>query len=106
MPEWKAIVGEKVFSHESGIHADGVLKYPGNYEGYDPAEVGLSRHMVIGKHSGRHGLQDRLRELNIDLDPCETDAFLARVRNIAQGKKRPLSDNDLVRLYDADRKVA
>jgi len=106
VPEWKAIVGEKVFSHESGIHTDGVLKYPGNYEGYDPAEVGLSRHMVIGKHSGRHGLQDRLRELDIDLEPCETDAFLARVRNIAQGKKRPLSDNDLVRLYDADRKVA
>ena len=106
VPEWKAIVGEKVFSHESGIHTDGVLKYPGNYEGYDPAEVGLSRHMVIGKHSGRHGLQDRLRELDIDLEPCETDAFLARVRNIAQGEKRPLSDNDLVRLYDADRKVA
>ena len=106
VPEWKAIVGEKVFSHESGLHADGVLKYPGNYEGYDPAEVGLSRHMVIGKHSGRHGLQDRLRELDIDLEPCETDAFLARVRNIAQGKKRPLSDNDLVRLYDTDRNVA
>ena len=86
VPEWKAIVGEKVFSHESGLHADGVLKYPGNYEGYDPAEVGLSRHMVIGKHSGRHGLQDRLRELDLDLEPCETDAFLARVRNIAQGK--------------------
>ncbi len=106
VPEWKAIVGEKVFSHESGLHADGVLKYPGNYEGYDPAEVGLNRHMVIGKHSGRHGLQDRLRCLDIDLDPLEADDFLARVRNIAQRKKRPLSDKDLVRLYDADRKVA
>src|SRR5210317_1844204 len=106
VPEWKAIVGEKVFSHESGLHADGVLKYPGNYEGYDPAEVGLSRHMVIGKHSGRHGLQDRLSGLGIDLDRLEADSFLARVRHIAQRRKRPLSDNDLVRLYDADRKVA
>lgn len=106
VPEWKAIVGEKVFSHESGLHADGVLKYPGNYEGYDPAEVGLSRHMVIGKHSGRHGLQDRLRGLGIDLDLLEADSFLARVRNIAQRRKRPLSDHDLLRLYDADRKVA
>ena len=106
VPEWKAIVGEKVFSHESGLHADGVLKYPGNYEGYDPAEVGLSRHMVIGKHSGRHGLQDRLRGLGIDLDLLEADSFLARVRNIAQRRKRPLSDNDLLRLYDADRMVA
>ena len=106
VPEWKAIVGEKVFSHESGLHADGVLKYPGNYEGYDPAEVGLSRHMVSGKHSGRHGLQDRLRGLGIDLDLLEADSFLARVRNIAQRRKRPLSDHDLLRLYDADRKVA
>lgn len=106
VPEWKAIVGEKVFSHESGLHADGVLKYPGNYEGYDPAEVGLSRHMVIGKHSGRHGLQDRLSGLGIELDLLEADSFLARVRNIAQRRKRPLSDHDLLRLYDADRKVA
>lgn len=106
VPEWKAIVGEKVFSHESGLHADGVLKYPGNYEGYDPAEVGLSRHMVIGKHSGRHGLQDRLRGLGIDLDLLEADSFLARVRNVSQRRKRPLSDNDLLQLYDADRKVA
>jgi homocitrate synthase NifV len=62
--------------------------------------------MVIGKHTGRHGLQDRLRCLDIDLDPLEADDFLARVRDIAQRRKRPLSDKDLVRLYDADRKVA
>lgn len=106
VPEWKAVVGEKVFSHESGLHADGVIKYPGNYEGFDPAEVGLSRHMVIGKHSGRHGLQDRLRSLGIHLELLEADTFLAKVRNIAQLKKCPLSDKDLVRLYDADREVA
>jgi len=106
VPEWKAVVGEKVFSHESGLHADGVIKYPGNYEGFDPAEVGLSRHMVIGKHSGRHGLQDRLRSLGIHLELLEADNFLAKVRNIAQLKKCPLSDKDLVRLYAADQQVA
>ena len=106
VPEWKAVVGEKVFSHESGLHADGVIKYPGNYEGFDPAEVGLSRHMVIGKHSGRHGLQDRLRSLGIHLELLEADNFLAKVRSIAQLKKCPLSDKDLVRLYDADQQVA
>lgn len=106
VPEWKAVVGEKVFSHESGLHADGVLKYPGNYEGFNPAEVGLSRHMVIGKHSGRHGLQERLRSLGIYLDLLEADTFLAKVRNIAQVKKCPLSDKDLIRIYDGDRKVA
>lgn len=106
VPEWKAIVGEKVFSHESGLHSDGVLKYPGNYEGYDPAEVGLNRHIVIGKHSGRHGLQNRLMGLGVDLDPLAAESFLAKVRHLAQGKKSPLSDEDLLRLYHADRSVA
>lgn len=106
VPEWKAIVGEKVFSHESGLHADGVLKNPQNYEGFDPAEVGLKRHMVIGKHSGRHGLQARLKSLGIVLDPKEAEVLLARVRRIAQEGKRLLSDNDLLRIYTAEMDVA
>jgi len=106
VPEWKAIVGEEVFSHESGLHADGVLKCPGNYEGYDPAEVGLNRHLVIGKHSGRHGLQDRLKSLGIVLDSVEAESFLVQVRRIAQEAKRPLSDKELVQLYQADMEVA
>src|SRR6266581_1227527 len=65
VPEWKAVVGERVFSHESGLHADGVLKNPRNYEGFDPAEVGLSRFIVVGKHSGSHGLAYRLAALGI-----------------------------------------
>ena len=42
LPVWKPVVGERVFAHESGLHADGVIKDPHNYEGFDPAEVGLS----------------------------------------------------------------
>lgn len=106
VPEWKAIVGEKVFSHESGLHADGVLKYPGNYEGYDPAEVGLVRYMVIGKHSGRHALQSRLNRLGIKLDPFEAESLVTRVRNAAQVNKRSLTDRDLLRIYYSDRIVA
>ena len=106
VPEWKAVVGEKVFSHESGLHADGVIKYPGNYEGYDPAEVGLVRHMVVGKHSGSRGLQDRFGRLGINLDPAETARLLEQVPRMAQVSKRALSDLDLVRLYDDGRKVA
>ena len=106
VPEWKAVVGEKVFSHESGLHADGVIKYPGNYEGYDPAEVGLNRHMVIGKHSGSHGLQDRLGRLGIHLDDRAADLLLEQVRQMAQNNKRSLSDLDLMRLCRAGLKVA
>jgi homocitrate synthase NifV len=106
VPEWKAVVGEKVFSHESGLHADGVLKFAGNYEGYDPAEVGLSRHMVIGKHSGSHGLHARLGQLGLELGRRELDALLEQVRCAAQRCKRPLSDIELLSLYHDRQKVA
>ena len=99
VPDWKAVVGEKVFSHESGLHTDGVLKFPGNYEGYDAAEVGLTRQMVIGKHSGRHGLQERLASLGIELRRRDLESFLEKVRREAQTQKRPLTDPDLLHLY-------
>jgi homocitrate synthase NifV len=98
VPEWKAVVGEKVFSHESGLHADGVIKFPGNYEGYDPAEVGLSRHLVIGKHSGSHSLRQRLQLLKIDLQAVDIDALLNKVRSFSQVRKRALSDRELRQL--------
>ncbi len=106
VPEWKAVVGEKVFSHESGLHADGVLKFPGNYEGYDPAEVGLERHLVIGKHSGTHGLLERLARLGINPGRNELAVMLDQVRSLAQRIKRPLSDAELVNLAQCGLKVA
>ncbi len=106
VPEWKAVVGEKVFSHESGLHADGVLKFPGNYEGFDPAEVGLARHLVVGKHSGRHGLNARLGLLGLKLGRRELDRFLQEVRDKAQHNKRALSDGELVELFQERREVA
>lgn len=98
VPEWKAVVGEKVFSHESGLHADGVLKYPQNYEGFDPSEVGLTRHMVLGKHSGGHGLQSRLQQLGIHLDNEKVNVLLQQVRAISQKNKRCLADDELLSL--------
>ena len=106
VPEWKAVVGEKVFSHESGLHADGVIKFPGNYEGFDPAEVGLQRHMVVGKHSGGHGLEASLERLGIKMAANELSSFLEQVRSLAQQRKTALNDLDLLRLYGARRQVA
>ena len=106
VPEWKAVVGEKVFSHESGLHADGVLKDPSNYEGFDPAEVGLARHLVLGKHSGRHGLTHRLRLLGIRLDRLEANDLMDRVRSISQRNKRPLTDGELLTLCRSRLEVA
>jgi len=95
VPAWKAVVGERVFAVESGLHADGVLKHPGNYEGFDPAEVGLDRLIVLGKHSGGHGLRHRLATLDIALPEGEEQRVLKMVRRRSQELKRPLSDGDL-----------
>jgi homocitrate synthase NifV len=99
VPAWKAVVGERVFAHESGIHADGVIKNPKNYEGFDPSEVGLRRYLVVGKHSGTSGLIKRYQSLGITLAKEEAEHLLHRVRAMAERLKRPLSDSDLHTLY-------
>lgn len=103
VPPWKAVVGERVFSHESGLHADGVLKDARNYEGFDPAEVGLRRHIVVGKHSGTSGLVERYRQLGIELSRQEAGGLMDEVRNLAQRLKRPLSDGELRALHASGR---
>ncbi|WP_243373465.1 homocitrate synthase [Geotalea sp. SG265] len=99
VPPWKAVVGERVFSHESGLHADGVIKDPHNYEGFDPQDVGLRRHLVVGKHSGASGIMERYRSMGIHLSREEARKLLVMVRSAAQQNKKPLSDTDLSRLY-------
>jgi homocitrate synthase NifV len=99
VPPWKAVVGERVFAHESGIHADGVIKNPKTYEGFDPAEVGLRRYLVVGKHSGTSGLIERYKSLGIILEKEDANRLLRRVRVISGRLKRPLSDHDLHALY-------
>ena len=64
IPPSKPIVGSHVFTHESGIHVDGILKNPANYEFINPEEVGQSRRLVIGKHSGTKSLVYKLEQLN------------------------------------------
>jgi homocitrate synthase NifV len=98
IPSWKPVVGERVFSHESGLHTDGVLKDPRNYEGFDPAEVGLTRHLVVGKHSGTSGLVDRYREMGVTVSRKEAASLMDHVRGIAQRLKRPLDDSELRKL--------
>ena len=99
VPAWKAVVGERVFSHESGLHADGVLKNPNNYECFDPAEVGLTRRIVVGKHSGTSGVVERYREMGITVSRKEAVCLMEQVRAIAQRIKRPLNERELRKLH-------
>ena len=99
IPVWKAIVGTNVFAHESGIHADGVLKNPINYEVFEPGEVGLTRQIVVGKHSGSHTILHKFKEFEIDLTDKEATDILAMTRLMSVDLKRPLFDKELMYIY-------
>ncbi|MGL5151957.1 MAG: homocitrate synthase [Clostridium sp.] len=99
LPAWKAIVGDNMFAHESGIHADGAIKNPKNYEAFAPDLVGLERQIVIGKHSGKAGIVNKFKEYNIVLDEKESAAILEMVRSTSVRLKRSLFDKELVQLY-------
>lgn len=84
----KAIVGRNAFSHESGIHQDGVLKKRQTYEIIDPKRVGLSgSQIILGKLSGRHAFGERVEKLGYRLDKEEIDRAFERFKKIADQKK-------------------
>ncbi len=99
LPVWKAIVGTNMFRHESGIHADGALKDPKNYEAFDPSEVGLERQIVIGKHSGKAAIINKFREYEIELSNEDAESMLELVRQTSVRIKRNLFDKELVEIY-------
>lgn len=95
----KSIVGEAVFTHESGLHVDGLLKDPTTYENFDPAQVGRDRRLVLGKHSGSHGVKHAYAQLGISLHEEEAPQMLALIRQFASATKRNPKAEDLMRLY-------
>jgi 2-isopropylmalate synthase len=85
----KAIVGRNAFAHESGIHQDGVLKERTTYEIMDATTVGLEANsIVLGKHSGRHALQQALSELGLDVSGQSLNTAFKRFKEIADKKKQ------------------
>lgn len=98
----KAIVGANSFAHESGIHQDGVLKARATYEIMTPESVGRGSHkMVLGKHSGKHALQDRLMALGFQASDSRLDTIFDKFKNLAD-KKKEVFDEDLVALVSED----
>ena len=96
----KAIVGGNAFRHESGIHQDGVLKKRSTYEIIRPQDVGFTGSgIVLGKHSGRHALTERLKELGFSLTTEQVDKVNVRFKALAD-KKKNIFDDDLVALVE------
>ncbi len=94
----KAVVGANAFAHESGIHQHGVLANPLTYEIMTPESVGVSStNLVLGKHSGRRLLEQRLKELGHPLSRAELDQVYERFSALAD-RKKSIYDQDLLGL--------
>jgi 2-isopropylmalate synthase len=90
----KAVVGQNAFAHEAGIHQDGMLKHSATYEIMRPEEVGLPKtELVLGKHSGRHALRQRIQDLGYHLDDGQLQKVFDGFKALADRKKV---------IYDAD----
>jgi 2-isopropylmalate synthase len=91
----KAIVGANAFSHEAGIHQDGVLKERTTYEIMNPSDIGLTKgNLVLGKHSGRHALKDRIEVMGYSLSDDELDRVFSRFKDLADLRKE-IFDEDI-----------
>lgn len=91
----KAIVGANAFAHEAGIHQHGVLAEKSTYEIMTPESIGLSKNtMVLGKHSGRHAFEDRLKTLGYSLSKEELDQTFEKFKVLAD-KKKVVQDADI-----------
>ena len=102
----KAIVGINAFSHESGIHQDGVLKKRLTYEVIDPADVGFGEtRIVLGKHSGRHAFRDRLKKLGLELNGRGLEKAFARFKALAD-KKKAIFDEDIEAIVEDEVRAA
>ena len=100
-PWQKSVVGEGAFTHEAGIHVDGLIKDPRNYQGFDPCLVGRSHRVVLGKHSGTGSVKLVMARLGHKLDDAAADTLLARVRSFVAEVKHPPSDAELLCLMRA-----
>jgi 2-isopropylmalate synthase len=97
----KAIVGQNAFAHEAGIHQDGVLKERTTYEIMNPQEVGLPQtELVLGKHSGRHALRQRVFDLGYHLDEAQLQKVFDGFKLLAD-RKKVIYDADIEALAEA-----
>ncbi len=99
----KAIVGKNAFSHESGIHQDGMLKNSETFEIMRPEDVGLAgTSLPLGKHSGRAALRAKLSELGFDLADNQLNDVFVRFKDLADRKKEVYDDDLMALVYQND----
>jgi 2-isopropylmalate synthase len=91
----KAVVGDNAFAHEAGIHQHGVMANRETYEIMTPQSIGIPENrMVLGKHSGRHAFEERIRDLGINVAPDMLEKIFAEFKDLAD-KKKVVTDRDI-----------
>jgi D-citramalate synthase len=100
LPTNKAIVGEMAFTHESGIHAHGVLREPSTYEPVPPEMIGRKRRILLGKHSGSAAVEAALHEMNYRPEEVQLKEILKRIKDLGDQGKR-VTDADLMAIAEA-----
>ena len=95
VPWQKSLVGAGVFTHEAGIHIDGLLKHPDNYQGFDPGEVGQSHRFVLGKHSGSRAVMAVYAKLGIPVSQERAHDLLPALRQFVLSRKRSPQEDEL-----------
>lgn len=98
VPKQKSVVGSAVFTHESGIHVDGLVKDVRNYQGLDPKLLGRNHHLVLGKHSGKQAVQAVFSQIGITLEPELLPQILSAVQDFAVCRKRNPSKQELLEI--------
>jgi isopropylmalate/homocitrate/citramalate synthase len=94
LPPNKAIVGDNAFAHEAGIHAHGVLEYPGTYEPLSPELVGHHRRIVLGKHAGARSVESCLKEMGIKVKGTQLKEIIRRIKELGD-KGKQVMDSDI-----------
>ncbi|MEN0617559.1 homocitrate synthase [Klebsiella indica] len=94
------LVGELVFTHESGVHVAALLRDSESYQSIDPALIGRRYKLVLGKHSGRQAVNGVFDQMGYHLSSAQINQLLPAIRRFAENWKRSPKDYELVALYD------
>ncbi len=93
------VVGENMFTHKSGIHVDGILKNPRLYEAFDPAKLGMTRKIALGKHSGKASIKHKLEQLGLTATPESMELIRQEVSRAGEAKKGNITDDEFLEIF-------
>ena len=96
------IVGDKIFTCETGLHVQGLIMSPRTYEPYNPVKVGQARSLLFGSKTGKKAVQTKLTALGLSISDKQADELVRQIRHMSIAGAEPLIDNELIRFAEQD----